>query len=416
MKKILLLIIALLLCITLVQALPITLNEVRVAGEEVTNQQGLLLDLQRDQQSVPVRISLTPQENLSNIEVHAFLGGYEFNDRPQESISAFRYFSTLEQGVTKPVELSVGLPVALDRGAYTLYIVISAQGNREPLMAQYGIRISAPTKQVAVTSIMTTPSILSQGGGVVVLARLANLGERDLENVEGTITIPGLAEQKFFIDTLASGEYATSPDVFLRAACDAPVGTLPVKVTLTYNEGRDSVSKEGSIVVREAEFCQTTVDTAGQVVVAVEQAKAVAVQGGQSVFTFTITNTGKTSRSIALQSEAGQGVLASFIPSPVMIIQPGQSQIVSLNANIADDAVVEQRTVTVLVGSDSAPKESITFLLTIKEGKSNVVQGVVLGILAIAIIAVVAVLIVVLVRGRGYSLPSKSSKKTTTYY
>src|SRR3989338_7732645 len=130
MKKISLLI-ALLLSLVLVSAvnaLPVTLDKVEVDDVELSASAVNRLSVERGQ-DVEVEVRLSSSDKLKNVEVEAFLSGFEYNDVSR--VSDLTQVFDMDTNVTYVKKLRLKLSDLVEEDDYKLRIIVSDRNNDE---------------------------------------------------------------------------------------------------------------------------------------------------------------------------------------------------------------------------------------------------------------------------------------------
>ncbi|MBI2574811.1 hypothetical protein HYV82_02915, partial [Candidatus Woesearchaeota archaeon] len=125
-------------------AAPVTIESVEVNGDEIRTTDQNKLDLVRGQ-DLDVKVRLNATANGSDVEVRAFVSGFEFNR--EDPISDVTPVFDVDSGVTYVKRLKLRLPDLADEDNYLLRIIIADRFGSE-LIQNYRIRIDVPRHNV----------------------------------------------------------------------------------------------------------------------------------------------------------------------------------------------------------------------------------------------------------------------------
>ncbi|MDP6294101.1 MAG: hypothetical protein QGG83_05045, partial [Candidatus Woesearchaeota archaeon] len=144
---------ALLLCATTALALPLTIDSVEL--DEVRLDSGSVnrLDVERDD-DFTLRIKLTPTAQLDNVEILAFISGYEHNDRPNERISDVAELFTADANVSYVRKLKLQLPNELDRDDYKIRLIVSDRFGTA-VVQDFDLHVNSQRHDVLIKDITT---------------------------------------------------------------------------------------------------------------------------------------------------------------------------------------------------------------------------------------------------------------------
>ena len=121
------------------QALPLVVDEVRVEGTDLApSPQVNWLDLERDQE-IEVRVEITALADLEDVEIIAFISGYEYSD--YEPMSDSSHVFDVEADVTYVKRLDLRLPSRVEEDKYLLRIIISDRAGAEIIESKQALRV-----------------------------------------------------------------------------------------------------------------------------------------------------------------------------------------------------------------------------------------------------------------------------------
>ena len=237
------------------QSVPLDLVEVQLEDVELfPSSFGVnRLDVERGQE-VEVEIHLDAFDDVNDVEVEAFLSGYEYND--VESISDKTHVFDAEAGVTYIKKLRLKFPDLMDVDEYKLRIIISDRDNFE-VIESFDLLIDTKRHDLKFSDIMLYPeSDVKSGTALLARVRLENYGQKDESDVKVRVSIPELSLSAVdYINEIEEDEEEETEEMYLRIPCAKP-GDYAVKIDVWSNEGHDSLTASRSITVSEGDMCK----------------------------------------------------------------------------------------------------------------------------------------------------------------
>ena len=383
-KKILMLGLVFLISLIAVNALPVSVDTVQVDGVSMILNDVNRLDLQRGDQ-IQVKVRLTADAPVSNMEITAFISGYEYDTYEPISDTTDLFDLDAQSSVVKRLTLTI--PDRVEKDDYRLRILV-ADRNGEPIVQNYRIAITAPRHNVMIRDVLFNPEDkVVAGRSLLVSVRVKNLGDRDEDGVRVRVTIPDLdISASDFIDNLEIDETKTSEELFLRIPVCAKAGNYPVEVEVEYSDGyKISTATEYITVTSDGSTCNqfgpTPTPTEPQ-----SQAKTsfdispdtLNLKVGEvgSSFSITITNPSSVSRSYTLSTEGITSADARFSPSNLILVDGGETTTASLYITPKSTAKAGENTFNLLIqDSDGKTLKSVPLSIVIKAGAKTPSTG-----------------------------------------
>ena len=137
MKKLITLILMVFILAVGVSAFPAKLNYAEWDGSTLDSSGTNRLSIDRGE-VYELKISFTPFENLDNVEIEAFISGYEYNN--YDSVSDITSTFKVDANTTYVKKLSLSIPDDVDEDNYKLRIIISDRNNN-PLVFNIILRL-----------------------------------------------------------------------------------------------------------------------------------------------------------------------------------------------------------------------------------------------------------------------------------
>ncbi|MBI4438746.1 hypothetical protein HY640_02335 [Candidatus Woesearchaeota archaeon] len=399
-------------------AVPVVIDRVEVNGDEVRVTDPNRLDLVRGQ-DLDVKVRLTSVGNGSNVEVHAFVSGFEFNrDRP---ISDVTPTFDVESNVSYVKRLRLRLSDLAEEDSYLLRILVSDRGGSE-LVQNYRIKVDVPRHNLAIRDVVLNPdAVVEAGRALLATVRVKNMGERDEDSVKVTASIPALGvSASDFIDELESDDSTTSEELYLRIPVCASAGDYDVKVDAEFNEGTDRVSTTKAIEVKESDACGEAVPDEKTVILVDKEPQRVVVGGAGAVYSISLRNMGRTSRTYTLGVEGVDWGSARFSPSNVVSVKSGEVKSVGLFVSANPGVTEGSRSFAVSVRDQAGNVlEQMVMAADVQGEKVQADEGMrkylEIGLVVLVVILVVIALLFIASRMKGRE-EEEEEPETKTYY
>ena len=341
------------------QASPLTdlvVDEVRVEGTDLAPApQVNWLDLERDQE-IEVRVELTGVGNVSDVEIMAFISGYEYND--YESMSDTTHVFDVEQDVTYVKKLHLRLPSRVEEDRYLLRIIVSDRAG-DALTEDYQLKLDVPRHAMEIRDVIFSPEDYVQAGrALLTTVRVKNIGEKDEDSVKVSVKVPALGiSASDYIDEIEAGDSTTSEELYMRVPPCSEPGDYTVKVEVEYDEGFEEVSATETITVEEGDACilpgEEDGEPAGRTIITVStEIQDVARGEGGAVYPITLTNDASVTRTYVISVEGTEGwATTRTSPSNVVVLDGGETQTVFVYVSAASDASLGEHMFSVSVSA-----------------------------------------------------------------
>ncbi len=242
---------------TFAQSVPISIGEVRVDDISLV-QSGFgfnRLDVERGQQ-VEVRITLDAFDNAKDVEVQAFLTGYEYNN--VEPVSDRTPTFDVQNGVTYVKRLHLKIPDLVDTDDYKLRIIVSDRNNFEQI-ENFDLKIDTKRHDLKIKDIILYPdTAVKSGTALLARVRVENYGQKDEENVKVRVSVPDLGLSVVdYINKVRADKEEETEEMYLKLPCAKP-GVYGVKIDVSYNEEHSTLSQSRTVSMSEGDLCKAT--------------------------------------------------------------------------------------------------------------------------------------------------------------
>lgn len=375
-------------------ALPITLDSVEFDDVILKTDQVNTLSVERGD-TYEVDIRFVSQQKLNDVEVRAFISGFEFNDI--ETIEDHTTIFDTEANVTYVKRLNLKIPSDVDQDNYKLRIIISDRFSDE-FIANFNLRVDVPRHSLNIEDVIFSPSsTIKAGSALLATVRVENSGEKDEDDVKVVVSIPALGiSATDYIEEIENGkgdfEEEETEELFLRIPRCTKAGNYDVLVEVSYNSNRRIATEKKTMSVTADETCEETAAPKTSVMLGSQQQSV--VPGQAAVFPVTVSNTGRTSKTFTLTVQNSDWATVSISPTSTLVVPAGQTQTVFVNiepaestpsgahslvATIASGDFQEDLTLTAQVNAPSqAPLKSVFEIVLIILVVILVIVGIVL--------------------------------------
>ncbi|MBW2968779.1 hypothetical protein KY314_01540 [Candidatus Woesearchaeota archaeon] len=247
-------------------ALPISVERVEIDGERVDNN-AARLDVQRGQE-VEVELTLVPSEDIEDVEIMAFISGYEYNDieAMADSIGPI----SMESGVKYRKTLHITLPEDVEEDDYKLRLLFTNRNGEDMISLNYQLKIDLPRHKLTITDVIFHPGKnVKAGTALLGQVRLENMGEKDEDDIVVKIMIPELGVSATdYVDEIETGEQEETEEIYLRIPESAEPGIYQAQVYVGYNNDHDKLLATSILNVEANQRLQEPTE---ETVVVVEQ-------------------------------------------------------------------------------------------------------------------------------------------------
>lgn len=235
---------------------PLFIEEAEVNGVEISSGDVNQLDLERNQE-FELKLTLLADEDVKNVEILAFISGYEYNkvERITDSTPLF----DADKDVRYVKKLRLSLPDEVEEDNYKLRVVISDRNGAE-VVETYDLKVDVPRHKLRIEDVTLFPGNIVKGDqAVLAKVRLKNKGERDERDVKVTVSVPELGlRSTAFVDEIEVEEEKSSEEVYLRLPKCPKLGDQNLVVEVSYDNDHQKVSTTKVLTVEENKACKET--------------------------------------------------------------------------------------------------------------------------------------------------------------
>lgn len=392
---------------------PVSIEKVYINDREVEDGETRAGIYRGDGVDVEVKILATGDDEYVSVSAEV-----EGLDHDTEKAEAETDVFTVENGKTYYKKLNIELPERIDVEDGTQFALRIEVSNRADDEAVYNaiLDIDSERNAVRIKDVIFSPAHeVKAGRALLTTARIQNVGEEEEEDVKVTVSIPELGlSASDYIDEVEEEDSVTSEELYMRIPECMDEGDYRAVVTVEFDEGDESVSKEYSVHVVEDDTCNV-VEPEGKTIITVSS-DAQEMTAGESgvVYPVTLTNTGSVSKTFVVEAVAGDWADITVSPS-VVVLGAEETKVVYVNVAADEEATAGTQTFGVAVKSGETTLKEVTLQANVLEGASgwsNVRRG-----LEVALVVLVVLLVVIgLVIGFNRLKGGDEEGKDETYY
>ncbi len=412
----------------------IAIDEVEFDDDEISPSGSTEIRNFEKNQEVEVKVHFTFEDNADGVsdsaeevEVEVELTGYD-GDRVRES----EYVDEVKEGESYIERLSLDFPWDMDQDYYTMRVYICPRSG-DCVEETYELDVESEEHGFVIKDVDFSPGLTVEAGrALLTTVRVENIGdEEDDEGVKIKISIPELGlSASDYLDEVDEDDSVSSEELYLRIPSDTSAGSYDVEVSVTFDDGDETVTEEYTLTVvtaaeKEAEETTETQPVESKTVITVgpESQDMTAGQGG-AVYPITLTNAAGQAKTYVI-SVSGYNSWGSvrLDPSNVVVLEEGQTQTVYLFVSANEDASGSQTfAVTVSAGGETLKQMLLTANIepAVAEEVSketswdSVKKGLEVGLIVLVILLVILGLIIVVNKLR--SQDNEEDEKSKTYY
>lgn len=263
-------------------ALPITINEVKLDGVELTQDQITRLDIEKNQKYA-VDLLIEAQEDLDDMEIKVFVSGFEYTltERAEDHQGPF----SMEASEIRKFSFEIEFSDEFDTDKYLLRVLAMDRNDAETV-GRYPITLDVPRNSLKIEDIIFYPETKIQGKQALLTSvRIENNGEKTQEDVKVRIYIPDFEiAATTYINEIEANDEKETEELYLRMPKCGVDGLHPVEVLVEYGEGHYTVKDKAYINFEQDTSCTAPEKEQAEVIIQEngENAPAQEVQAGSN--------------------------------------------------------------------------------------------------------------------------------------
>lgn len=404
---------------------------VKIDGDEL--EPGLTKDLYLERDNtfeIKVMISSNDQD-LDNLIVEATVTGDEHDDRFSDITPVF----DLDANKSVVKKLTLQLPARADKGVFDLKVRV--EGPKGTVQEYYSLEVVSERHSVEIKDVNMDPASTVQAGrSIRALVDLRNYGEKDEEDVKIEFEIPelGLAALPDYMD-VEDGKAKVSEELWLRVPACTEEGRYEAVVTVTYDDGDETVTKTVPVTVVESPdgLCGDSTSSGSQGTTPSSESKTVITVGstsqevkkgeGGAIYPITFTNTGSATKTFVV-AVTGADDWATVRVSPLQTVVLGgdESKSVYVYVSAKETAQGGEHMFSVDVkDSDGNTVKQLPFTASVVDAEgasegSSVKRGLEIGLIVLVVLLIILGLIVAFTRRNKDDEEDEDEITGQTYY
>ncbi len=357
------------------QALPVSVDEVEIDGTELSPSSATRLEIERGDE-VEVRIEMSANEEVDNVEVTGFISGYEYNDF--ESLSDSTHVFDMEENVTYVKKLYLKVPERVEEDDYKLRLIVSDRYGDE-ILQNYNLKIDPSRHLLKIRDVVFSPQHeVVAGRSLLTSVMVKNYGDKDEDSVKVHVSVPELGVSATdYIDEVEADDSVLSEEIWMRIPVTAEAGDYTVMVEVEYDEGYEVVTAQRTISVAAAEEVDSEEPAEEEktvITISTDLQELVKGKGG-SVYPITLTNEGTSSKTYVLGVEGVEDWATYRVsPSNVVVLDAGETQTVYVYLTAKQGADEGQKMFSVSVKSADEVLKEVPLRAQVVESDSAVLS------------------------------------------
>ncbi len=372
----------------------ITISDVELDDDSLGDGTNIITGVDRGEE-FEVKVHVTSDEDLNDVQVEAYVRGYDHDDRIEDITDVF----DMKANVTYIKKLTLSLPQRMDQDGYQLRVRVEGRDG-EKAYNDYDLEVDTGRHLLTIKDVVFSPEgSVKAGRALLASVRLKNYGEKDEEGIKVKVSVSDLGiSASDYIDELESDESTTSEEIYLRIPSCSAEGTYDVKVEVTYDDGDEKIIEMSEIRVISDETCEVggVSDSDQKPTITYDSTiQDVTVKG--AIYTLTISNPTNSARTVTIGVN-GVDVFGSvrISPSNVIVLGAGETKTVYLYITADKSAKAGQYSFSVSVSGLGTTAQEIPLTANVIESVnfSNIKKALEVGLVVLVAILVVLGLII----------------------
>ena len=417
---------AALLALAIVTALPVEIVEVKL-DDDTLDMSGMnsIRALEREN-TFEVKVRLRALEDVDNVQVEAYLRGYDHSDAVQDITDVF----DMKADRTYIKTLTLSFPYRLDKDEYKLRIRVEDR-NGESVYATYDIAIESQRHSMRIMDVIFSPSnAVVAGRSLLTTIRLENTGMTDPEKgVKISVTIPELGiSAADYIDEIDEDDAVTSEELYLRIPSCIKGGVYEAVIKVEFHSGDRVLTATRHVTILEDELCVDDEDEAKPktIITVGPTSQDVTAGAGGVIYPMTLSNAGTEARTYVITVDGYQSWGDVQVnPANVLVVQPGQAEAVYVFVSAKDTAAAGQYMFVLKVSSGGEVLKEFSLKANVVAGEepqpvpgqwATIKRVLEIGLVVLVVLLVILGLIIGFSKLRGKDDAADEDNKSETYY
>ena len=328
------------------------------------------LDINKED-TLNLKVYMYAYNDSDNLQVTAFLTGYEYSDF--ESVSASTHVFAVKKGIRYIKKLSLNLPKLMETGKYKLRVLVSDRDSK-PIEEDYDIYIDTSRHNIVVKDIVFNPeTAVKAGKALLTTVRIKNVGQKTEEGIRIKVSIPELdISASDYVEKLEPEESTSSEELYLRIPETAKTKDYNVVVTLKYDEYHEQKEAESKIhvIAKPNKTCEKDECNKPKLVLGVTQDTLTAENNKQIVYPLMLTNAGQSSATYVIELSGLNDIAKSTInPTNVVVLKSGETKMIYIYVTPKNDTKAGNYLFVTTIKKNNEAIKQIPLKLRVKVNK-----------------------------------------------
>jgi len=390
-------------------ALPINVDKVDVDGSTLQPNEQTKLNIERGDE-VTLDVYFTATQDIPNMELFAFVSGFEYNDVTPTSDQVGPFDA--EANVIYHKKLKIQFSDEFEKDNYKLRLVFSDRNGDEQLL-NYNLKIDVPRHQLDIQDVILNPELsVKAGSALLAQVRLENKGEKEEQDIKVTVAMPelGISASDYVDEIEDTDDSEETEELYLRIPACAKPGIYNVEVTVDY--GKEDIKTIKQIQVTAGNACDEITGPKTTIVIG-KQLENI-MQGETGIYPITITNNQKQAKSYTLTIDADNWAQdVKITPASTVLINSESTETIYIHATV-DSSAIGAKILTARISTEGKEIQQIPLTANITKKPTSWIR---LGLEAVIVVLAVLIILVAVVVGYFKLKDSDEEQpKAKTYY
>ncbi len=311
---------------------------IKINGDEVALNAGYnheinhVFELGED---LDIRVKVSALQNAEDVQIDADIKGYRYSNEESELISDSTSTFNMDENDTITKDLELQIPMNLELDYFNLRIRVSDRFGESDEYA-YSIHVDGASRDnaVVIKDYSFTPSNeVYAGRPIMANVKVKNYGERDLDDIKVTVSIPELnVKDVATLDELDADETETFEDLLVKIPVNAQPGDYVVNIEVEYDEYESTMVSDVITVTcyEDSDVCGMPGQNGVEQATLVNVPSSMELTASGAAFPITIKNNGESAVIYSLSVSGVNWGTWSFDPAADFIVEAGDLKTVYL--------------------------------------------------------------------------------------
>jgi len=395
----------------------VIVDYIEVNGDELELSNGYEINYAFERgEDIDIKVRIKALEDAEDVQIDADIKGYEYASYETDLISDSTSTFDLDENDTLSKNLRLQIPVKADKDYYKLRIRVADRfGDSDEYTYSLHVKGVDRSEAIEIKAYSFSPSnTIYAGRSLLANVKLKNYGDRDLDDITVTVSIPELnVRDTATLDELDADESETVEELLLRVPMNAKPGDYQIEIMVDYDEYESSTVTD--IITVECyeggDVCGATSSNKPDEATIVNVPSSTEMTETGAVFPITIKNNGVKDTVYSLSVSGINWGEFRFDPAADFIVESGMSKTVYLYLT-ADKVDAGEKFFKLQVKAGNEINE-VALSVDVAETKSTGLRNA----LEIGLIILVVILIIIgLIIGFSKLRDNKSDDEAEAYY